>query len=354
MPLPLQVNRLKVLKMLKISDLRRIKKLVFDKIAQASRGQRNTLAVLFKPIDNQKYQIIMSNGEDYGRMVADFTELYALQEFQIAWGDFQKICDLFDKKIDITINGNVVSIKEGKKHFKCSISRSEAWKNAIFKFDFENAFKINMDNCWMLSDLGMMQKFALGQNFLMVTDGNFAGINYLKQNIGEDVHLFTTKIPTGTWFFNPNKRIIVSEDKRVACTYKKAVGSYPYKAMLQLSEQPLNNWLKMNCKEFLSCLEQCSKVDDKITIEFNNNEVNIIAVGENGAFKVSIPAELEHKTPKKEIRFMQKYVVEFCKCVDADGNLTIKFDDNDSTYMARAEKEDLKIFGMGLQVPIKR
>lgn len=341
--------------MLKISDLRRIKKLVFDKIAQTTgRGQRNTLAVMFKPIDNQKYQIIMSNGEDYGRMVADFLELYAMQKFQIFWSDFQNICDLFDKKIDVVINDNIVNIKEGKKHFKCVMSRSEAWKNAVFKFDFDNATKINMDNYWIMSNLGMIGKFALGQNFLMSTDGNLAGINFLKQNISDNVHLFTTKIPTGTWYFNPNKRIIVSEDKRIACTYKKAVGSYPHEALLQLSQQPLNNWFRVNCKEFLTCLEQCSKIDEKVVIEFADNEMNIIAVGKNGVFKTTIPAEYEHKASKSKIRFMQKYIVEFCKCVDIDGNITIKFDDNESTYMVRAENEVLKIFGISLQLPIKR
>lgn len=341
--------------MLKISDLRRIKKICFDKIAQSSRGQRNSLAVMFSPIDNSKYQIIMSNGEDYGRIVADFLELYAMEEFQISWSDFLKVCELFDKKIDVSINKNTVIVKEDKKKFKCAIMRSDAHKNASFKFDFDNAFKINMDNSFIMSDFGNMGKFVVYENYIMSTDGAFAGINILKQNVGTEAYFFTNKIPAGTWFFNPEKRIIVSEDKRVACTYKRAVGGYPHKAMLQLAEQPLDNFFKVNAKQFQACLEQCSKIDEKVIFEFvSDSEVNIISVSENGAYKVSIPAEYEHKTSRQEVRFMGKYAIEFCRCVDADGNLTIYFDDNDNTYMVRAEKEDLKVFGMGLQIPIKR
>lgn len=340
--------------MLKISDLRRIKKTVFDKISTSNRGMRNNLSVLFKPIDNSKYQMIMASGDDFGRMVADFTELYAMQEFQIAWSDFSRICDLFEKKIDVSIENNIVLIKEGRKKFKCSISKSDAWKNASFKFDFDNAFRVSMDDCWILPDLGTMGKFAVGQNFLISTDGNFAGINFLKQNLGEDVHMFTSKFPSGSWFYNPEKRIIVSEDKRIACTFKKAVGAYPYKAILQLSEQPLNNWVRVDCKQFQNCLEQCSKIDEKVAIEFLDNEVNIFAVGETSAVQNTISAEFEHKTPRKEIRFMQKYIVEFCRCIDENGKLTILFDDNENVFMTRTESEKLKLFGMGLSVPIKR
>lgn len=340
--------------MIKISDLRRIKKTVFDKIAQVSRGQRNTLAVLFKPIDNQKYQIVMSNGEDYGRMIADFTELYAIQEFQISYSDFVRICDLFEKKIDVSVDKNIILIKEGKKKFKCSICKSDAWENAVFSFDFENAFRLSMDDCWILSDLGIMGKFAVGQNFLISTDGSFAGINLLKQNFGEDVHMFVDEFPSGSWFYNPKQRIIVSEDKRIACTYKKATGLYPYETILQLSEQPLNNWVRVDCKQFQKCLEQCSKIDKKVAIEFLDNEVNIFATDETSAVQTTIPAEFEHKTPRKEIRFVQKYIVEFCKCVDENGKLTILFDDNENVYMTRVESEKLKLFGMGLVTSIKR
>ena len=340
--------------MIKISDLKRIKKTCFDEIASANRGQRKDIAVLFKPIDASKYQMIMSNGEDYGRMVADFLELSNMPEFQISWLDFLKICDLFEKKISVTVEDNTILVKEDKKKFKCSLFKSEAWKNAFFKFDFDTALKINMDECWILSDFGNMQKFALGQNFLMSTDGSFAGINILKQDFGNDIFLFVNKFPAGTWFFNPDRRIIVSEDKRIACSYKRATGNYPFKGILQISEQPLNNWFKVNCKEFQHFLEQCSKIDEKIIFEFLDNEINIIAVGETSKIQLNIPAEFEHKTTRQELRFMQKYAVEFCKCADADGNLTILFDDSENVYMARAEKENLKIFGMGICVPVRR
>ena len=45
-----------------------------------------------------------------------------------------------------------------------------------------------MDDCFVLIDRKMqMNKFALGENMLMSTDGSFATINYLKQDFGTDI-----------------------------------------------------------------------------------------------------------------------------------------------------------------------
>lgn len=122
--------------MIKISDLRRIKRLCFDKIA-ANGTARRDLAVQIKPLNDELYTVIMSNGVDYARLVADFIQPAETEEINIAWTEFARICDFFDKTITITNKNGMYEIKEGKTKFKCAISRSEANNNCYFKFDFD-------------------------------------------------------------------------------------------------------------------------------------------------------------------------------------------------------------------------
>lgn len=340
-------------KMIKISDLRRIKRLCFDKIA-ANGTARRGLAVQIKPLNDELYTVIMSNGVDYARLVADFIQPAETEEINIAWTEFARICDFFDKTITITNKNGMYEIKEGKTKFKCAISRSEANNNCYFKFDFDNAIKISMDDCFVLIDRKMqMNKFALDENMLMSTDGIFATINYLKQDFGTDIRLFTEKFPSGMWYFNPKQRIIVSEDKKVACSFSQATGGFPFEAVKKLVKQPLSNWLEVDAKQLKEVADKCSKIDDKIILQFAENEVIVSANNREQAldFAVPIPAEYNHKSTRLDIRFLDKYLTEFYRCIDENGKLKIFFDDNQSTYMTRCESKNLSIFGMSLMPP---
>lgn len=336
-------------KMIKISDLKRIKQLCFDKIAQNG-AARKDLAVFFKPINEKLYSVVMSNGEDFARIVADIIGDKQIQEFQIAWSDFNKICIFFNKYIEIDLKDNVVTFKENKTKFKCAITRSDASRSCYFKFDFDNAVKVCMDEAFVLDKLGIMQKFALSKNLIVSTDGNFAAINNIKNNVGNDKHLFTSKFPAGMWFFNPEQRIIVSEDKRVACTIRRATGDYPLDILIKISQQPLNNWVEVNVKQFKDSIDKCSKVDEKIIMTFAENELIVAAWNREYAdYSTSIPAKFDHISTRLDIRFMYKYLVEFCRCIDENGNLKILFDDDEKTIIIRAENKNLQIFGMGLK-----
>lgn len=84
-------------KMIKISDLRRIKRLCFDKIV-ANGTARRDLAVQIKPLNDELYTVIMSNGVDYARLVADFIQPAETEEINIAWAEFARICDFLTKQ----------------------------------------------------------------------------------------------------------------------------------------------------------------------------------------------------------------------------------------------------------------
>lgn len=340
--------------MIKVSDLRRIKKLCFDKIAQAS-SARKDLSVRFSPIGADMYECVMCNGEDFARIVADTTTLTALPEIQISWHDFQRVCDLFSDIVDLTVKDSTILFKEGKTKFKCATFRSNANKMVNFKFDFDNAIKINMrDNLVILSDLGNFNKFCLSGQHLMSSDGNIAIINILNESLGENDYVFTSIFPQGAWYFNPNYRIIVSEDKRLATTIKRAVSGYPTQALLNLSKQALSNWFEVDVKEFLQCLEKCAKIDDKVILRFEpEGYLTIKAENKEFAdFATCIECEVDHDSHKQEIRFTQRYIKEFCRC-EHNGRVRILFDDDPAEYKLRAEKDNLIIYAMGLMLPNK-
>lgn len=294
----------------------------------------------------------MTNGEDYARIVADFVSDKTFDEFQISWLEFIKICDLFDKNADITIKDGMVHFKEGKTKLKCAISRSDAHKQCYFKFNFETAVKICMDDVYIIkTKLNTIPCFAMSKNWLASTDGNYASINYLKNDIGDGLQLFTTKFPAGMWFFNTGQRLIVSEDKRIACTIKKAACSFPDKAIMQISEQPLSNWLEVDCKLFKECIDKCLKIDEKIILEFAKDEIIVKSHSKeySSDFNTSMPAVFDHEPKRKDLRFLYEYLIEFCRCADENGKLKILFDDTQTTYMVHSSTPTLKVFGMSLR-----
>lgn len=338
--------------MIKVSDLRRVKKYCFDKIAQQS-SARKDLVVRFHPIGAEMYECVMCNGEDFARIVADTTTLTALPEMQIAWTDFVRVCDLFTDVIEVSIKDNTIIFKEGKTKFKCATFRTTLNDMVNFKFDFENAIEINMrEGLFILSDLGNFNKFCLSGHYMISSDANIAAINILEESLGEGEYTFTSVFPYGTWYFNPNYRIIVSQDKRMATTIKKALDGYPTKTLLDLSRQVMSNWFEVNTKEFLACLERCAKIDDKVVLRFDQDGYLTIKAEnkEFADFATMIECSVDHPSTKQEIRFMQKYITEFCRC-EKDGRVRILFDENPHEYKLRAEKDNLIIYAMGLRLP---
>ena len=336
--------------MIKLTDLRRVRKYCFNRIAQQS-PRKTSLAVKFSPIGADMYECVMSNGEDYARIIAITTVLTAMPEFQISWTDFIRICDLFVNIIELSVKDNEVIFKEGKTKFKCRLFRSEANDYVNFEFDFDNAIKINMtDNLYIMSDRGNFKNFCLKDKYLMSTDGCFAAINILDNPLSDKEFLFTNIFPEEAWFFNPDYRIIVSEDKQMAMTIKKAAGVYPTKGILQLSRQALSNWFEVDTKEFIACLEKCAKVGEVVTLEFKKEGVlNITAEDliSSLSFETSIPCKIDHVSNKQKMKFKQIYLEEFYRC-EREGKLKILFDDDPLEYKIRAEKDNLIIFAVGL------
>lgn len=341
--------------MIKVSDLRRVKKYCFDKIVQQS-SARKDLAVKFKPISADMYECIMCNGEDYARLVADTTSLVAMPEIQISWVDFARICDLFNNTVELTVKDYTITFKEGKTNFKCIMFASDLNDRVNFKFDFENAIQINMrENLFILPDLGTFNKFCLSGNHIISTDGSMAAINRLDKSLGDGEYTFTTVFPVGTWFFNPNNKVIVSEDKRMATTIKQALEGYPTQVLLNLSQQALSNWFEVDVKEFLSCLERCAKIDSKVILRFDQEGfLNIKAENNEYAdFATMIECKLDHPSRKQEIRVLQKYIIEFCRCAKED-KLKIFFDESPNEYKLKSEADNLTIFAMALRLPANK
>lgn len=256
----------------------------------------------------------------------------------------------FQDIITITVKDKTILFSEDNTKYKCNYFSSSANDSVNFKFDFNSAFKINMGNLFIIKDLGNIGKFAISQSKLVSTDGNFCAINDIDCDFGDNIQLFTTKFPTGTWFFNPNSRIIVSKDKRIACTIRKGNGSYPFKGLIDLSNQVLNNWFECNLKEFYNAIERCSNIDDKIIMQLKNDHIKFKSTSDFGSFSTEITAKFEHISPKEEIRMAYRYLIEYCRCAK-DGRIRIYFDDNKNEYKLKSEIDRLVIFGTGLTIP---
>lgn len=163
--------------MIKVSDLRRIKK-IFERLA---RTKNQDLAVKFIPINENTCSIVMSNGEDYARLISDGE---IKNDIQIGWEDFCRVCDLFDKEINIIKKSKFVEITENNTKLKCSESMSRANDYCDFRFDFDNAIILSLNNVHVITNQGAkgtIDKFVLGQNKLVSTDSHIAIVNTLSK-----------------------------------------------------------------------------------------------------------------------------------------------------------------------------
>lgn len=293
----------------------------------------------------------MSNGNDYARLVLSLEKMLPIQDFQISWNDFCKVCVMFDKKANVKVAENKVTFVENKTKFICYQLQSDYNKGCNFNFSFEKAKNINMDNVFILQNQKSMfaGRYAIKNDKAISSDGFFCFVSKMNGDVGDDFQQFFDKFPKGNWLYNKDTRLIVSEDKTVACTHKRAEGAFPMKALEQLAQQPLNNYFECNSNEFNKILQKCSQVGEKIKIIPKDEAIEISVLGQNNTdLTIEMPCTYHHKTTKKEIRLLVKYAEHFEKC-SIDNNLKILFDDSEKNFMIRMENEDLKIFGTCLE-----
>ena len=337
--------------MIKISDLKRIKKLCFDKLARES-VDKGGLIVAIKPLGLELIEIRLSNGSDYGRIILDNTSKEVVPEMFLGWYDFLKICELFKKEVKITKKENTIKVTEGKTVLNCPTFRDRYTLSSNFKFDFSSALKLDTKDLFVLDDHGSVQKYAIWQDKLISSDGHICILNNLSQNFGDEPFLYTDKFPDCNWYINKADSVVVSEDKRIALTHRKATGAYPM-GLIQMSQQPLSNSFECDSKELIEKTQQCAIIYDIMDIRFGKNELKISSTGgvkskSNATYETTIPVKFENPTQRTGFTFQIKYFMDFCKCADKNGVLKLLFDDCPTTHMFRAECSKYTIFGMGI------
>ena len=336
--------------MIKISDLKRVKKLCFDRIARDSANSK-LLVVDFKPICIDAIEVLLSNGNNYGRIILDNESKTVFSSFSLGWTDFVKICELFKSQIVIKATDKEAKIKEGKTVLNCRVYNSTYNSACKFKFDFSTAKEFDATKVLMLDDHLEIQKYAIVSDELISCDGHIGIVNKIKTDFEGEPLVYTDYFPAEKWFINRNHNLIVSGDKRIAMTHPQACGSYPV-AVLTLAKQQLSNSFTCSGKELVEKMQQCSLIYSVMEILFGEKELIIrsLEVGDS-KYETVIPVEYEHKTSRAGFRFSIKYFAYFCKCADKNGRVTIMFDDNQNVQMFRSESELYTIFGMGIGSP---
>lgn len=334
--------------MIKISDLKKIKKNCFDKIAKEAL-QKDGLAVSVKPLGLELIQVMMSNGNDYARVVLDNYKTSVVPEICLNWKDFLKVCELFQKEITITKKDNRIKISEDKTNLTCTEFAHTFNSACDFKFDFKEALLLETEDLFILDSHLPMNGFAITQDKLLSCDGCICIVNNLSENFGDNILQYPDKFPDDDWYIGKNSQSIVSKDKRTLATKRLLEGTYPANTLLILSKQFLGNSFTCNAKELEEKFKQCSLIFDKMELGFGKDELTIQSEGSSqNKFKTSIPVKYTQKTTRKSIKFMVKYISMFCKCVDKDGNVKIFFDDNEAQHMLKAECDKYTIFAMGI------
>ena len=337
--------------MIKISELKRIKKLCFDKLAREA-PDKSGLIVAIKPLGLELVEILLSNGTNYGRIIVDNPAKDLTSEVFLGWYDFVKICELFKKEVRIDKKDNTIKVTEGKTVLNCPIYRDRYTLNSKFKFAFDSAIKLETKNLFVLDDHAIVQKYAIYQDKLISSDGSICILNKLTRNFGDKAFLYTDKFPDGNWYINQEDSIVVSENKRIALTHRKAVDGYPM-GLLQMSQQPLSNSFECDAKELYEKIQQCALIYEIMDIKFGKDELKISSTGgvkskSNATYETTLPVKFESPTQRDGFQFAIKYFIDFCKCADAKGRVKILFDDCPTTHMFRTESDKYIIFGMGI------
>ena len=180
--------------MLKIAELKKIKKLCFNKIASEA-IERGKIVVGIKPIGLDLIEISTSNGNDYARMITENTSKGVVPEFYLNWIDFNKMCELFKNEIKIKKNENKVQIIEGDTILKFNTTTSGYSESSNFKFNFDEATLLNTKDLFILDDHMLMKKYAIIEDKLISCDGQICIINNLSDNFGTEILQYTDKFP---------------------------------------------------------------------------------------------------------------------------------------------------------------
>ena len=335
--------------MLKISDLKRIKKLCFDKIARNSIDSK-TLAVHIRPLGLELVEVLMSNGSDYARLLVDADPKNLMPEINLSWIDFVKICELFIKEVSITKKEKTIKVIEGKTVLICKIFSTDHIAMCNFKFDFDKATKLKTSDLFMLDDHLLLQKYAIIGDKLVSCDGQISIMNKLDADFGEKPILYADKFPADNWYITKDGAVVVSEDKRIAFTHRQATGDYPI-GVLKLAQQPLSNSFECDSKVLFEKIQQCSLIYEVMNIKFGKDELIISTTGVKkceATYETILPVKFDHPTERVGFQFSIKYLSYFCKCADKRGKVKILFDDSETVHMFRTENEKYIIFGMGI------
>lgn len=329
-------------------DIRELKR--FKNICAEIKKLGNDFDFTFTKINENKYTIVATNGIEYCRVIGDLLGCANFDLFQISQKDFIAICTFFEKKVNVKIDDMIITFFDDFKKYKCLNLKNDYYKRANFSFDFNKSYKINMDECIILKDLGVSKCIAIYDKYLMSTDNNCATLTTFDKSItGENIFTFVKIFPSGTWFFSPESKVIVSEDKKIAVSIAQSDKKYPNKALLTLSNFPLNNFFEVEAKNFINAIDECQIVSDTLKIIFENKNIVLKASNfqQNNNLTLKINANYDHVTQKKEIKFSQRYAQYFKNFVD-NKKIKIYFDDAENNYMLRAEYKTNKLFFNGM------
>lgn len=332
--------------MILIQDLLDAKDTCFEKIAQNAQ-EKNLTCVHFKSIPNTTYlQIFISNGVDYGRLVCQNFEQQV--DFKITWEALKQICMLFEEQeaIDIEIKNNQILFFNKKMQYKTPASTLFI-REHDYRFNFNEAKIVSMDDCNIMKEHFDLAKFVINKNNLISSDGCAVIENKLNADFGDNIYQFITPFPKGTWYFNPKQKVIVRHDKKISCSYKYGTGNYPLEALRSVLNQHFENHFECNYKEFATALRQCVKINDKIILLFEKDNINLMASNtKNQAVKIEVPAKYLAPPKRTKISFLNKYA-NLLLLAQNFNNMTIHFNDNNDNYLLMAKNTTKTVLIMG-------
>lgn len=333
--------------MLKIEELKKAKKICFNKIA-SSAIWKNNVTINIKPLGIELIEITISNGNDYARIITDNLSKRLVPEVCLSWNDFNKICELFSYKIKIDKQKDKIHVSEGETVLKFNAFKGVYAITNGFKFDFDNAILLNTKDLFVIQE--KFQKYAILEDKLVSCDGNICIINKLNSNFGTELIQYVEEFPKENWYINKESNLIVSEDKRISLTHRQSSSEYPL-GVFQLAKQHLSNSFECNAKTLYEKIQQCSLIYEIMRIKFEESQIVIESTGTHkfeAVYKTTLPVVYDHKTDREGFQFSIKYLADFCKCAGKDGKIKILFDDNPSVHMFRSENDKYIIFGMGI------
>lgn len=332
--------------MLSIKELAKATE-VFNLIANKS-VDKNKLAVSFKPLNETTYTVIMSNGNESARLIVE-REPKIMQSFNIAYQDYLRLFKVFNDRFNVKVdsNGNKITFKKDRNSYACIEFKSSLNDTAKFKFDFDGAYKITIDKPLILKTMNFGGVYAMANNEIASTDGFIGVVCNLDADTKGNVFLFRDEFPTGTYFYNPDSNLIVSEDKKLSYTMRQAQNKFPYKTFSQLAQQDLNNYLVCDCKEFYEHCKSAVEINkEHVIIYLNDNAIKMSSINKDGTCHYEVELPVEYKTPSKRkmIKYNPNYLLTLAKAED-NGKLKIEFDNNEQIRIIRTKNEKYTIFG---------